>query len=341
MSAINLLVALPVFEPGLHVLRRLLPPGSVVEVVPIMQRPEQVVPAEKLRGKHILCSQLPPANFDEMTDLKWVQLSTVGYSSLYGRGLPERGVRVVNARGVFDAAIAEWCIAMMINLARDVPGMQRNQQQRVWNRDARFQQGVRGTTLGIYGYGGIGRETARLAKCLGVKVWVLSRNPLSRRDNTYLVPGTGDPEGVLPERVFSPPEKFEFLSKLDFLLLAMPHTPQTTGIIGAAELAALPNSAKVLNPARGPLIDEQALLKALRDGQIQGAALDTHYHYPLPPEHPLWRMENVILTPHIAGTVEHQDFLPRIWEILCENTQRFMRGEPLLNEVTPQELHGA
>src|SRR5439155_3049057 len=105
-------------------------------------------------------------------------------------------------------------------------------------------------TIGIWGYGGIGRETARLAKCFGLRVWVLDVAPPGRRDGVYRVPGVGDPDGMLPDRVFLFDQRFEFLSGLNYLVLTMPVTPKTRGIVGARELAALPKSAYVLNPAR-------------------------------------------------------------------------------------------
>ncbi|MGY8673311.1 MAG: NAD(P)-dependent oxidoreductase, partial [Verrucomicrobiia bacterium] len=105
-------------------------------------------------------------------------------------------------------------------------------------------------------------------------------------------------------------------------------------------LRALRPTAYILNPARGPLIQEQALLQALREGLIAGAALDTHYHYPMPPDHPLWRMPNVIMTPHISGSSGSPTFLERVWDILVQNVGRLQNDEPLLNELTPQQLLG-
>ena len=130
----------------------------------------------------------------------------------------------------------------------------------------------------------------------------------------------------------------EFLRELDFLVLALPLSKSTEGMIGERELQALPRTAYVLNPARGLIIQEQALLRALREKWIAGAALDTHSHYPMPPDHPLWKFENVIFTPHISGSSLSQYFKPRIWEIFSLNLDHFARGEPLLNEITPAEL---
>ncbi|MBN1491241.1 MAG: D-2-hydroxyacid dehydrogenase [Phycisphaerae bacterium] len=299
------------------------------------------VPAKELveEANVLLCDALPPT-FPAMTSLELIQLGSSGYSQLFDRGLAERRIRACNARGVFDVPIAEWNIAMMVNLTRNLRELVRNQDAAVWDRDARFQRELRGAVVGIWGYGGIGRETARLAKALGLTVHVCVRASVRPRENVYVVPGTGDVPGTLPDRVFVAGQELEFLAGLDFLILAMPLSPSTDGIVGEAELQALPRRAFVLNPARGPLIQEAALLKALREAWIAGAALDTHYQYPLPPEHPLWRMPNVILTPHISGSNQNQHYLTRIGELLIENVRRYMSGQPLLNELSPDQLRG-
>jgi phosphoglycerate dehydrogenase-like enzyme len=259
---------------------------------------------------------------------------------LFGLDLPQRGIRATNCRGTFDVPIAEWNVAMMINLARDFRQMIRNQDQAVWDRSAQFQREIRGLTVGIWGYGGIGRETARLARHLGLRVHVFTRNGVGPSGDIYVVPGTGDPKGVLPDRVFRAGEELEFLKGLDFLILALPLTKVTEGLIGERELRALPPHAFVLNPARGPIIQQPALLRALTEKWIAGAALDTHYHYPLPPDHPLWRFPNVIFTPHISGSSLSPSFRVRLWEIFSLNVERFSRGAPLLNELTAAQLSG-
>lgn len=324
------------------------PPGGIdkiqetgdytVEVLPFAED-VRTLPKETIEDKEILFCLFPPENNTDMASLSFVQLASAGYNQLLGLDLPGRGVRAANAAGVFDVPIAEWCIAMMINLARDLRGMVRNQEAGVWDRDARFQREVRGLKLGIWGYGGIGRETARLAKTLGMEVRILLRGPqVKTRKDVYMVPGTGDPEGVLPDMVFPAEERTEFLRDLDFLVLAIPLNPENEGLVGEVELKALPNSAYLLNPARGPLVQEAALLKALREGWIAGAALDTHYHYPMPQDHPLWQFPNVIMTPHISGSSKSPHFIERIWDIFLENLRRVQDKKPLLNEIPEEKL---
>jgi phosphoglycerate dehydrogenase-like enzyme len=292
---------------------------------------------EWLPWPEILLCHFPPGNLDRMTGLKFLQLGSVGYEHLRDFHLEDRPLRVCNARGIFDTAIAEWNLAMMVNLTRDLRGMIRNQEKGNWERADRFQQELRGRTVGLWGYGGIGRETARLARAFGMTVHVLTRSGGKPRENTYVQPGTGDAQGILPERVYVAGQERAFLSGLDFLILALPRTRQSTGMVGAAELQALPRTAFVLNPARGPIIQEQALVQALEKGWIAGAALDTHYAYPLPADHPLWRFANVILTPHISGADKSKNFPARIADLCVQNVTRYVEGRPLLNELTRAE----
>ncbi len=289
----------------------------------------------------ILLCGAAPACLSEMRSLQLIQLFSVGYSQLLSRGLAERGVRVCNARGVNDTTIAEWNLAMMINLTRDLRRMIRHQEQALWDReDARFQSALRGRVLGIWGYGGIGRETARLTKTLGMTVHVMTHSGIRPRHDLYAVPGTGDLEGILPDHVFTTGQEMAFLRDLDFLVLAMPLTPANTGLVGELELRAMKRAAFLLNPARGALVQEAALLHALEERWIAGAALDTHHHSPMPPEHPLWRMPHVIMTPHISGSDKSPHFLDRVWDIIGHNIASFLAGQPLWNELTPAELGG-
>jgi phosphoglycerate dehydrogenase-like enzyme len=295
------------------------------------------VPAEFLRGPEILLCRFPPVNLDAMTNLRFMQLGFVGYEHLRHLGLADKPLRVCNARGVFDTAIAEWNMAMMVNLVRDLRSMIHNQDERRFERAARFQQEVRGQLVGLWGYGGIGRETARLAKAFGMTVHVMTRSGVKPRTNTFVQPGTGDQEGRLPDRVFVAGQEAAFLSSLDYLILALPRTRQSTGMVGVRELKALPPTAFVLNPARGAIIQEQALLQALEEDWIAGAVLDTHFAYPLPPEHPLWRFPNVILTPHISGADQSRNFPGRVAELFAQNVARYLDGLPLLNEITSEQ----
>jgi len=332
----NVLVDMQVDAVGLDRLRAV--PNVCVEFVPGHHEEIRMLPVDALGDAEFFLCTYPPVNFGAMENLQLIQVTSAGYQQLLGLNLVEQGIRACNGLGVFDVPIAEWAIAMMVNLNRDLRGMIRNQESGRWDRLPRFETEMRGRTLGVWGYGGIGRETARIAKTMGLKVEVLTRYGVKPRPQNYSVPGTGDPDGTLPDRVFQLAEKDEFLSGLDYLLLAMPLTAANRGIIGEHELRSLPDHAYVLNPARGPLIDEQSLLRALREQWIAGAALDTHYYYPMPADHPLWQFPNVIMTPHISGSSANTHFASRVWDIFVQNVRRFLARQPLLNELTREQL---
>jgi phosphoglycerate dehydrogenase-like enzyme len=315
-------------------------PGVEVRVAPGVEdsETERELPPDLIREAELLLCTYLPVNHGQMTRLRLVQISSAGYTQLAGLGLPARGVRACNGLGIFDAPIAEWCAAMMVNLARNLRGMIRHQDAGAWDRGAEFQGEVRGRTVGFWGYGGIARATARLARGMGARIHALTRGGVRPRVNTYCVEGAGDPGGTLVDRAFRMEEKEAFLRSVDFLILAMPLTRANEGVVGEAELRMLKPGAFLLNPARGPLVEEAALLRALREGWIAGAALDTHYQYPMPADHPLWRFANVIMTPHISGASGGPYYRERVGDLFVQNAERFLANRPLLNELTAEQL---
>ena len=340
---LNLLVLLDADDAELTRLRAAVP-GATVKTGPQIDVTDASsdMPAELLREADCLLCELPPRNFGDFQQLKWMQLSSAGYSQVFGLPLVERGIRVTNARGSFDVPIAEWNLMMLLAWHRRLLGMVENQRLHAWDRSAEFQTELRGSVVGFYGYGGLARETARLCKALGVTVWAMTRDgTVKPRKNVYAVPGTGDPEGQLPDRVFPVSQKAEFFGGLDYLILAMPITPASTGIIREAELRMLRPHAVLINPARAGLVQEDALVRCLTEGWIRGATFDVHYAYPLPPEHRVWSLPNLILTPHISGASLNPHFQTRTFDIFTQNLQRFVAGRPLLNELTPEQLRGA
>jgi phosphoglycerate dehydrogenase-like enzyme len=339
-SVLSVLIDAPLTKADLGELLQI--PGIDVRFAPPDTKDEpRPLPRDLIADVQVLVCSFPPTNLDDMRQLRLIQLVSTGYNQLFGLRLPERNIIASNSRGVFDVSIAEWNIAMMINLARDLPDMLRNQQRAVWRREVRYEREIRDSVVGLWGYGGIGRETARLAKHMGLTVHVLARSGrIAPRTNIYCIAGAGDPQGRLPDRVFAANEAHAFLGGVDFLILSLPLTNITRGIVGEAELKAMKPSAFLLNPARGHLVQEEALMNALRSGGIAGAAIDTHYHYPLPSDHPLWAMPNVILTPHVSGSSGGPFFARRLAQILTENVKRFIARQPLLNELTRRELEG-
>ena len=316
-------------------------PQKKVRFGPWIRESGYNLPSELLKGIEIFLCELPPANFDDFDTLSWIQLTSAGFTQVLDLPILDRGIRVTNGRGNFDIPIAEWNIMAMLMCHRNTLGMMENQRSGTWDRSPRFQNELRGAVVGFYGYGGIARETARLGKTMGLTVWALTRDgKAKKRPDTYCLAGTGDPDGLLPDRLFSPEEKGEFLTEVDFLVIAMPLTPATEGIIGEEELKALKSTAVLINPARALLIQEEALMRCLSEGWIRGAAIDVHYAYPLTADHPLWSMPNLILTPHVSGAEASPRFLERVYDIFLQNCRRYADDRKLLNELSDDQLMG-
>jgi len=337
---LTILISLSATDDAIDRLRRVCPSADI-RIGPWITTFDQKLDASLLQGVDILLCEIPPTNFDDFDQLKWMQLTSAGYNHVLHLPLLERGIRVTNGLGNFDGPIGQWCNMMMLMWHREMLEQLANQKEKIWSQDGRYQRDIYGSTIGFWGYGGIARETARLAKSMGVTVHALTRDGKTRRrDMTYCVAGTGDPEGVLPDRVFAPSQLKEFLGGLDYLFLGMALTDETTGIIGEAELRMLKPSAVLINPTRAAIIEEQAMIRCMSEKWIRGASLDVHYAYPLPPEHPLWSMQNVILTPHISGSSASSHFMTRIYDIFGQNLARYINTRPLLNELTDAQLRG-
>jgi phosphoglycerate dehydrogenase-like enzyme len=316
-------------------------PNADIRIGPWIDDEGQRMDPALMKDVDVLLCELPPSNFDDFDQLKWIQLTSAGYSQVLNLPILDRGIRVTNGLGNFDGPIAEWNIMMILFWQRRMLEQLANQKNKVWDRAVRFQSDIYGSTIGFWGYGGIARETSRLAKAMNMHVWVMTRDgKIRNRDSIYRVEGTGDPEGKLPDRVFSPAELPEFLGGLDYLVLGMALTPATTGLIGEKELRKLKPSAVLINPTRAAIIQEQAFIRCLKENWIRGASLDVHYAYPLPMEHPLWEIPNLVMTPHISGSSKSPYFLLRLYDIFGQNLERIINGQSLLNELTHAQLQG-
>ncbi len=263
--------------------------------------------------------------------LRWVHSATSGVERALTPAALERGVVVTNARGVFSRPIAEHVLMIMLAVARNLPELLELQRERTWQPLEGRE--LRDLTVGVVGYGSLGRAVASLAGAFGARVLAMRRHPEAGGGKS-VQPG-GDEDGFpfepRPERVVGPDGLHGLLAESDFVVLAAPLTAETEGLIDEPALAAMKRGAWLINVARGRLVDDRALIRALRDGRIGGAALDTFRDEPLPPSAAYWELPNVIVTPHTAWSSAR--VLDRSVELFCDNLERFRRGEPLRNVV--------
>jgi phosphoglycerate dehydrogenase-like enzyme len=247
--------------------------------------------------------------------VRWVHSIAAGVDRLMVDGLAARAIVMTNSRGVFSASLAEFALAAILHFAKDIPRMRRAQARAIW--DPFEVEMAAGKTLGVLGYGDIGRAAARLARGLGMDVVALRRR--------------AEPVAVDPAGAAIVTTKGELLARSDYVLLAAPLTPETHHMVGAPEIAAMKSTAVLINVGRGPLVDESALVQALRDRRIRGAALDVFEIEPLPSQHPLFGMDNVLVSPHCADRTD--GWLGEAVACFQANLRRFVSGEPLCNLV--------
>jgi phosphoglycerate dehydrogenase-like enzyme len=259
--------------------------------------------------------------------LRWVQATSAGIGQFvrrmgYDTRLP--GAVFTTASGVHARPLTEFCAMAMLIFSRNLWQMQRLQAERRWERFGATD--LAGRTLGVIGVGRIGAEVARLGKALGMTVLGVKRT----------VAGV-DPAGLGCDELVGPDGLAGVLGRSEFLVIITPHTSETEQMLGAAELALLPRGAVVINIGRGSVIDEGALIAALAEGRLGGAALDVFEAEPLPPESPLWTLPNVLVSPHSASTSDREN--ARITDLFCDNLRRYLAGEPLRNVLNLTTLY--
>lgn len=250
-------------------------------------------------------------------NLKWIHSRSAGLDSLLFPALAESPVPLTNGKGVFSQSLGEFVIAGAMFFAKDLRRMLRNQEAGRWEQFNVTE--LRGRTMGIVGYGDIGRAAAQRAKCMGMTVLALRRNPALSKDDPAV------------DRVFGFEGLHEMLPQCDYVVAAAPLTPETKHLLSTAEFALMKPTAVVMNVGRGPVIHEAAIVEALQSNRIRGAALDVFEVEPLPAESPLYKMQNVLLSPHCSDNTE--DWLEQAMIFFYANLERFRKGEPLQNIV--------
>jgi phosphoglycerate dehydrogenase-like enzyme len=233
--------------------------------------------------------------------------------------------------------MAEFALMSILALARRLPLMMIDKASKHWAEDRlhRFvPQDLRGSIVGIVGYGSIGREVARLCRAFGAGVLATKRDLKHLEDIGYTPEGLGDPQADLVDRMYPPQALRTMAEECDFLVVTVPLTRDTRGLVGEEVLGAMKSTAFLIDISRGGVVDHGALITALNDGRLAGAALDVYPLEPLPEKSPLWEISSVILSPHIAGASSH--YYEQATALFAANLQRFIEGRPLLNLYDPK-----
>lgn len=280
---------------------------------------EDETSADWVDAEAALTWSLRARQLERARKMRWIHCPAAAVNQLLFPEFIASPVILTNGRDVHGAVVAEHVIALIFALAKNLPWAMRLQAKHIWRQDAAWHAGhrpreVKGATLGLIGVGAIGREVAKHACALGMRVLAMRANPVK-----------GVPEGV--ERVFGPDEMAGMLALADYVVLAAPVTGSTNKLLDAEKLAVMKPGACLINVARGALVDEAALAEALRVKRIAAAALDVFDKEPLPKDSPLWELENLLITPHTAGVTDK--VWERQYEFFSENLRRFIHGEPL------------
>ncbi|HEX6551926.1 MAG TPA: D-2-hydroxyacid dehydrogenase [Ktedonobacteraceae bacterium] len=299
------------------------------------------VPDDLWREAEILYTSFatPLPSPEQAPRLRWVQLYSAGPDPILNLPLFQTPVIFTTTSGVHATNIAEYVLMVVLAWFHRFPRMLEWQQRGQWpsnvERSSSFvARELRGKTIGIVGYGSIGRAIARLASAFGMRVLAMQRSA-NHRDAGFLFPGVGDPEGILPDRYYLPDQLHGMLNESDVVVIAVPLTSKTRELFGDAAFQAMKPTAFLVNIARGDVCAEAALVRALEERLIAGAALDVFHQEPLPPGHPLWHLPNVFISPHSAGLTSQYD--ERSATVFEENMRRYLVGEPLYNVVDKRQ----
>lgn len=284
---------------------------------------------QDLQRAEIVCAYNLPENWRELAPhLRWLQYPGAGVDGLAPTGLldAESGIIVTTASGIHATTISEYVFGSMLMFNWNWPEMVRLQSSHVWAHSASWYhlggRELEGQTLGVIGLGSIGRRVAVLGRAFGMRVLGMRHSASAGEQDRDV------------DQLFAPEQLHEMLPRCDYIVLAVPLTAETEGLIGEAELRLMKPNTYLVNIARGRVVDEAALIRALQEQWIAGAGLDVTEQEPLPPDSPLYTMQNVILTPHISGVSLQYD--QRLTALFADNLRRYRTGEPLLNRYDPE-----
>jgi len=267
--------------------------------------------------------------------MRWIQFHLAGIEEHLDQPiLRQVSVQATSLSGANAPQVAEHALALMLALGHHLPEMVADQSRNQWatQRSQRYvPKELLNSTVGIIGYGSVGQRLARLLQSFGVTVLASKRDLLKAQSTDYQVDGQGDPAADLPRRLYPGKALRSLLKECDYVVVTVPLTQETRGMLGAKQLSAMKPSAILVDVSRGGVVDQEALIHALEKGQFAAAGLDVFAEEPLPADSRLWDLPNVLISPHVAGLSPH--YVERAFTLFKENLRRYVDGEELLNKI--------
>ena len=334
-EAVNVLITLP-FEGKLSEKLILVSPNLNIMVSQANKAEE--ISKELWESVDVLYTHRVLPQPEQAPNLKWIQFHWAGINHVVNAPILQRpGILVTTLSGAACTQVAEYILMMLLALGHRLPEMMAAQRRSEWPQDRwqRFSpKELRESVVGIIGYGSIGRQTANLLHTFGAKILAAKHNVMKTTDEGYILPGTGDPTGDLVHRMYPPQALRTMVRDCDYVVVTVPLTDQTRGLVNAEVIQACKPSAFLVDASRGGIVDQDALVSALKNGRLAGAALDVFPEEPLPADSPLWKVPNLLVTPHISSNTPFYD--ERAVDLFAENLRRYLIGLPLFNLYNPQ-----
>jgi phosphoglycerate dehydrogenase-like enzyme len=291
------------------------------------------IPAEIWARTEVLYTGHVLPELDQVPSLRWIQFHFAGIDRYINEPILQKdGLQITTLSGAAAPQMAEHVLAMMLALGRKLPALLANQKKSEWPKD-RFERfspfEVNGKTIGIIGYGSIGRQIARLLQPFGVTILATKRNGFDPRDEGYAAEGIGDPQGDFVHRLYPPQALRSMVKECNFIIVTVPMTPETNNLVNAAVFDILKPGAYLIDVSRGGVVNHNDLIDALKNNKLAGAALDVFPEEPLPRSSALWQNPNVIITPHVSGGSE--SYNERAAALFSENILRYLSTLQLYN----------
>lgn len=332
---ISLLITLPFSEDLINSLQSISPRLNIQVIK--ARKAEEIEPEVWAKVEILYTNRIIPTR-EQAPNLRWIQFHWAGIDHAVDLPIMQSPTIVATTlSGAAATQVAEHVLMMLLALGHHLPDMLSHQRRGEWPKDRweRFSPlELRDATVGIVWYGSIGRQIARLLNPFGAKVLAAKRDAMHPEDHGYVMEGFGDPNGDYVQRLYPAAAIKSMVKECDYVVITVPLTAETRNLISAEVLGAMKPSAYLVDVSRGGIVDLSELTAALKEHRLAGAALDVFPEEPLPDDHPLWKLSNVIITTHISGNTPHYD--ERAIELFKENLKRYLSGAPLFNQFDPR-----